>query len=95
MGWVEKDQPTPFDDLPLPGLWFLDGDAVAQKIGRDWTAGQKYSLVVFPSGEQFDLWETGNPAVWGNSSHFFGLHGVVKQKISFQRTSWAEYWSYA
>lgn len=71
MGWVEKDQPTPFDSLPLPGLWFLDGDILAQMIGRNWTKGQKYPQVVFPSGETFDLWETGNPEVWG-IIHVFG-----------------------
>ena len=34
MSWIEKAQPTPFDDLPLPGLFFLDGDILARRIGR-------------------------------------------------------------
>jgi hypothetical protein len=71
MSWYEKEKPTPFDELPLPGLWFLDGDILAQLYERDWTAGQKMPLVVFPSGEEFQLWETGNPAVWG-IIHLFG-----------------------
>jgi hypothetical protein len=66
MGWIEKSRPTPFDDKPIPGLRFLDGDVVARKIGRDdWTAGQKYPEIVFPSGEQCDIWESSNPEVWG------------------------------
>lgn len=71
MGWTEKAQPTPFDELPIPGLWFLDGDILAQVINRDWTVGQKYPTVVFPSGERFDLWETGNPEAWG-IVHIYG-----------------------
>lgn len=65
MGWVEKDQPTPFDEQPIPGIWYLDGDIVAQIIQRDWTAGQKYPQVAFPSGKQFDIWEAADPEVWG------------------------------
>lgn len=66
MGWVEKSQPTSFDNLPIPGLRFLDGDVVARKIGRDnWIAGLKYPEIVFPSGEQCDIWESSDPDVWG------------------------------
>lgn len=71
MGWYEKGQPTPFDELPIPGLWFLDGDIVAEIIQRDWTRSQKYPQVVFPYGEKFDIWESSNPAVWG-IIHVFG-----------------------
>ena len=65
MGWYEKEQATPFDELPIPGLWYLDGNILAQMIGRDWTVDQKYPTVVFPSGERFDIWETSNPDAWG------------------------------
>ena len=71
MGWTEKDQATPFDNLLIPGLWFLDGDILAQIIGRNWTVGQKYPTVVFPSGERFDIWETSSLVVWG-IIHIFG-----------------------
>ena len=71
MGWYEKEQSTPFDELPLPGLWFLDGDTMAQIIGRNWTVDQKYPQVVFPSGEAFDIWETSTPDVWG-IVHIYG-----------------------
>jgi len=65
MGWVEKQQPTAFDELPLQGLLFLDGDILANLIGRDWTRGQKYPLISFPSGVECDLWEATNPEVGG------------------------------
>ena len=71
MGWTEKDQTTPFDNLPIPGLWFLDGNILAQIIQRNWTSGQKYPQVKFPSGKEFDIWETSSPAVWG-IIHIFG-----------------------
>lgn len=71
MGWIEKEQPTPFDDQPLPGLYFLDGNILARIIGRDWTAGQKYPMIAFPSGTQCDLWETSNPDAAG-IVHIFG-----------------------
>lgn len=71
MGWTEKEQLTPFDNLPIPGLFFLDGDAIAQRIGRNWTLGQKYPVVVFPSGQRFDLWESSNLEAWG-IVHVFG-----------------------
>jgi hypothetical protein len=71
MGWVEKEQPTAFDNQPITGLYFLDGDIVASRIGRDWTRGQKYPLVVFPSGIQRDLWESGDPEKVA-TVHLFG-----------------------
>lgn len=71
MGWTEKQQPTPFDNLPIPGLYFLDGDILARRIGRDWTAGQKYPMIAFPSGKHFEFWETSNPDAMG-IVHIFG-----------------------
>jgi len=61
MSWTEKTHPTPFDNLPLPGLFFIDGDILARLIQRNWTAGQKLPMVAFPSGQEFELWETSNP----------------------------------
>ena len=42
-----------------------------EEFGRSWTQGQKYPVVVFPSGGRFDLWETSNPEAWG-IIHVFG-----------------------
>jgi hypothetical protein len=63
MTWTEKYQPTPFDDLPSPlyGLCYLDGDVLARVFQRDWTKGEKFPLVVFPSGVECPLFETSNP----------------------------------
>ncbi len=61
MSWTEKGKPTPLDDRPIEGLYFLDGDQVARVVKRDWTKGYKYPLVVFPSGEERSLWESSDP----------------------------------
>jgi hypothetical protein len=71
MTWYEKEQPTPFDSQPMEGLWYLDGDQVAREIGRDWTKGQKFPLIVFPSKVECDIWPTGNPEVIA-IVHLFG-----------------------
>ncbi len=71
MSWIEKAQPTSFDDRPLPGLFFLDGDILARRIGRTWTAGQKYPMIAFPSGKECELWETSDPDA-GAIVHIFG-----------------------
>ena len=71
MGWVEKGQPTWFDDKEISGLYFLDGDVVAEYVGKDWTRGQKYPLIVFPSGVECDLWEGSHPESLG-VVHLFG-----------------------
>ena len=71
MSWIEKAQPTPFDNLPLPGLFFLDGDLLARRIGRTWTTGQKYPMIAFPSGKECELWETSDPDA-GAIVHIFG-----------------------
>jgi hypothetical protein len=74
MAWLEKDQPTSFEDQPLEGLFFLHGDIIAEEVGRDWTKGHKYPRIAFPSGLKFDLWEGRHSPI----IHLFGLHGVVK-----------------
>lgn len=55
MTWIEKGQPTPFDNQPIEGLWFLDGDQVAREFGNDWVKGQKLPLIHFPSEEVCDI----------------------------------------
>jgi len=83
MGWIEKEKPTPFDKLPIDGLFFLSGDALAiillkhlqlegkniegKKIG---TEGYKMPKIAFPSGETFQLFEGSDPAK--PTIHIFG-----------------------
>lgn len=50
MPWFSKEQPTPFDNAPIPGLEFLNGDVLAKRSRLTWTAGKKYPLINFPSG---------------------------------------------
>jgi len=71
MGWIPKERPTAFDHQLIPGLFFLDGDILAQRIRRNWTAGQKYPMIAFPSGQQFEMWETSIPDAAG-IVHIFG-----------------------
>jgi hypothetical protein len=71
MSWVEKGTPTSFDAQPPQGFFYLDGDILARIVGRDWTAGQKFPMIEFPSGEEFELWESSNPNA-GGIVHLFG-----------------------
>ena len=71
MSWYEKNKPTAFDNKPIEGLWFLDGDQLAQLYGKSWTRNQKYPVIVFPSGEWYDIWESGDPNNAG-VLHLFG-----------------------
>jgi hypothetical protein len=83
MGWIEKHKPATFENLPIHGLVYLDGDMLARLIEeRDkglefpiinpqWLKGQKFPMVEFPSGERFDLWET-NDEARGGIVHIFG-----------------------
>jgi hypothetical protein len=65
MPWYSKEQPTPFDAAPPVGLFFLDGDRLAEEFKRDWTKGYKYPMIAFPSGVELALWETSNPESGG------------------------------
>lgn len=82
MGWVEKGTLTQFDQQLelLTGLWYLDGDILARFVGRNWTVGQKLPMVAFPSGAEFQLWETGNPNA-GGIVHVYG-----EMDLSFKGT---------
>ena len=71
MGWTEKDKPTPFDERPIEGLFFLDGDLLARLFERDWTVNQKYPMIAFPSGVERELWESSSPDA-GGIVHLFG-----------------------
>ena len=68
MSWIEKDQSASFENQALEGLFFLDGDVIAAEIGLDWTRGQKFPRLAFPSGLKFDLWEGRNSPI----VHLFG-----------------------
>jgi hypothetical protein len=56
MVWYKKQDSTPFDQLLVPGLFFLDGDLVGRETQTVWTEGMKYALIAFPSGVICELW---------------------------------------
>lgn len=58
MPWYSKEQPTPFDNSPLEGLSFLNGDILSQLYHQEWIAGKKYPLISFPSGLSREVWES-------------------------------------
>ena len=42
MSWIEKGRPSPFDDKPIEGLYFLNGDAISRILHAPEIEGQKY-----------------------------------------------------
>ncbi len=73
--WFRKEQPTPFDAAPIPGLFFLDGShAVLSHHKEDWTDGFKYPMVAFPSGQAYVLREGVEPG--SATVHLFGAVGL-------------------
>jgi hypothetical protein len=72
MAWHEKSRITQLEspDLPIHGLMFLDGDLLAKLFGYKFLKGQKFPQITFPSGSEFEIWESGQP---GNGVvHLFG-----------------------
>jgi hypothetical protein len=57
MTWYRKEDPTTFDKSEIPGLFFLDGDILAEVYKASSVKGQKSPTVEFPSGKNFDIWE--------------------------------------
>lgn len=71
MAWTPKEHQSSFDQHTIDGLAYLDGDMLAWLFQKDWTAGQKYPVIEFPSGIELDLWETSDPKRIG-IVHVFG-----------------------
>ena len=68
MPWYKQEQPTPFDEEPIDGLYFLHGDVFASTLGLNMFKGQKFPEIEFPSGASFTLYEgTDTPII-----HLFG-----------------------
>ena len=67
MTWLEKHQPSPLDENPPAGLFYLDGDAIARRYKRDWAVGFKYPMIAFPSGTEFSIWAGEKPII-----HLYG-----------------------
>jgi hypothetical protein len=61
MSWTPKEQPSTLDTAEISGLHFLDGDKLARALKVEWTKGQKFPLVEYPSGELCEIWEGRSP----------------------------------
>lgn len=72
MGWYRKEQPSPFDNARFNGLFFLDGDVLAQRFQQGWTKGEKSPMLMFPSKIICEVWESSNPERDGCIVHLFG-----------------------
>jgi hypothetical protein len=68
--WHEKGQQANFENQPIEGLVFLDGDRLAEVYGKDWTKGDKFPQIAFPSGLSFHVWEGRSPS--NPTLHLFG-----------------------
>ena len=87
MAWLEKTETNSFENDPIEGLFFLHGSLIAAVVGRDWTIDQKYPLIAFPSGLEFDLWE-------GSKSPIIHLFGEMDLALRSTRDEAFEYANY-
>jgi hypothetical protein len=73
MSWERKENPTPYDNQRIPGLFFLDGDVRArvQQDESQWTRGMKRAMIAFPSGVECSLMK-GGQGERGPLVHLFG-----------------------
>jgi hypothetical protein len=71
MSWIENDRPTPFEEQPIEGLFYLSGNQIAYELKGNWVHGQKYPMIAFPSGLECSLWTASRPEAIG-IVHLFG-----------------------
>jgi len=48
MSWIEKTQPSPFDYLPIPGFFMLDGDFLFALTRDPQFQGRTRPMIAFP-----------------------------------------------
>ena len=87
MAWIEKGQSTSFEHEPIEGLYFIDGDAVAALIKPDWTKGEKFPKIAFPSGQDFEIWE-------GSGSPIIHIYGEMDLRLKDTRDAAYQYANY-
>lgn len=64
MIWHFKEQETVFDQRPLTGLFFVDGDVYSRVLESETTSGMKYPKISFPSGLAYAVYERGANELW-------------------------------
>jgi hypothetical protein len=57
MSWYSKERQTVFDSTPIEGLFFVDGNIFERVNRREYAWGMKNPRIVFPSGEDFEVWD--------------------------------------
>lgn len=70
MPWIEHDHQIALDQSPTTGRYDLHGDVIAQGFRQDWTANQKYPLIIFPSQLMREL--VTEPQTSDAQVHIFG-----------------------
>src|SRR5258706_10810102 len=89
MTWVEKGTLAPLENQAIPGYFLLDGDILSRQLGQDWTKGQKFPTIVFASGVQCELWESGSP---NNATvHIFGEMDLSFRDTRGEALTYAQY----
>lgn len=63
MPWCSKETETTFDRYPIEGLFFLNGDVVAEVMGYHLLEGMKSAQIQFPSGLERSVWGVNFPLV--------------------------------
>lgn len=61
MSWIEKTQPSPFDTIPIPGFFMLDGDFLFSLTQDRQFHGMTRPMIAFPSRSNRALWPSRNP----------------------------------
>jgi hypothetical protein len=61
MTWIEKDRPSLFDEVPIPGLFLLNGNFLFALTRDAQYQGVKRAMIALPSGSNRALWPPRHP----------------------------------
>ncbi len=77
MPWHTKETAIAFDSQPPIGLFYLDGDILAQQYRQNRLKGQKYPVITYPSGLQRELWNSSDE---GGIINIFGALELLRHQ---------------
>ncbi len=63
MSWHSKETESYLDNQPIEGMFFRDGDVLAQVWDYPWLKGMKSAAMQFPSGLEREVWGLDYPLV--------------------------------
>ncbi len=75
MPWYEKETTSPFENMPINGLYFLHGDVLAKQYHQEWVRGKKYPTIAFPSDLQRELSDSSDN---GGTLNIFGAFELLR-----------------